>query len=135
MQGALVRRVLFHWCIFFAVTAIALTAVPALTGDPAIPFSERFSAELGKLVTLSVLMLALLPAFMLDTVRFSNRFVGPIARMRSSLRKLSQTKQADKIQFRGNDFWSEMADEFNNIVDLVESQKSEAESSTEEVVS
>lgn len=127
VQGSLIRRVLFHWCIFFAVTAIALTTLPALTGDPALPFSERLQAELGKSGILFVVMLGLLPAFMLDTVRFSNRFVGPIARLRGAMRKLSREQQADPIQFRDNDFWTEIANEFNAVSELVANQQNAPE--------
>ena len=62
-------------------------------------------------------MLCLFPAFALDTVRFSNRFVGPITRVRRCLRELGTTGETERITFRDDDFWAEMAEEFNAVTD------------------
>jgi len=69
-------------------------------------------------------MLALFPAFMLDTIRFSNRFVGPIARVRRHLRQLGEGN-TERCSFRDNDFWSELANEFNSVAERVEQLESE----------
>jgi nitrogen fixation/metabolism regulation signal transduction histidine kinase len=73
---------------------------------------------------MAIVMVSLFPAFMLDTIRFSNRFVGPIGRVRRYLRQLKDG-QTDHCAFRDDDFWSELAVEFNEVADLVESQKQE----------
>lgn len=124
VQGALVRRILMHWCIFFFVTCMLVAVLNGLAGDPSLPFAEKLWGESGTLGLVAISMLVLFPAFALDTIRFSNRFVGPISRLRRSLRELSENKTAKRIQFRGNDFWAEMADEFNDVVELVEGETS-----------
>lgn len=130
VQGSLVRRILMHWCIFFVVTCMLVAVLNALSGDPSLPFAEKVVGETGTLAMVAVSMLVLFPAFALDTIRFSNRFVGPISRLRRSLRELGQNKTTQRIQFRDNDFWAQMADEFNEVVELVESR--EAASQQEE---
>lgn len=123
VQGALVRRILMHWSIFFFVTCMLVAVLNGLAGDPSLPFSAKIWGESGTLGLVAVSMLVLFPAFALDTIRFSNRFVGPISRLRRSLRELSQNKKVEKIQFRDNDFWSEMAKEFNDVVELVQKEQ------------
>lgn len=131
VQGALVRRILMHWCIFFFVTCMLVAVLNGLAGDPSLPFSEKIWGESGTLGLVAVSMLVLFPAFALDTIRFSNRFVGPISRLRRSLRELSQNKTAKKIQFRDNDFWAEMANEFNDVVELVNGEQAAADTTKE----
>jgi hypothetical protein len=124
VQGALLRRICIHWVVFFVVTALAIIGIQVLMGDPAMTITERIQVEFKEFVFMGIVMLSLFPAFMLDTIRFSNRFVGPIARLRRCLRDLSNGK-TQKCAFRDNDFWSGMAGEFNDVADLVAAQQSE----------
>ena len=126
VQGSLLRRICFHWAIFFGVNAMAMIMLQALLGDPSVTIAERLKMETCNFAFLGLVMLSLFPAFLLDTVRFSNRFVGPIARLRRHLRDLNAGK-TDHCSFRDNDFWAEMATEFNGVADLVDSQKREIE--------
>ena len=122
-QGTLVRRVLMHWCIFFAGTLICWYVLQLLLGDPSKPIVERMTTSGSNILLLLVIMLSLFPAFALDTVRFSNRFVGPIARLRGAMRRLSEGSLPGKLAFRDNDFWSEVAEEFNLLSDHVQNQE------------
>ncbi len=87
------------------------------------------------LLLIGVVMLALFPAFALDTIRFSNRFVGPIARLRRYMRELADGENITTLAFRDNDFWSEVADEFNQVVELVQEQAAEIEQLKQKVTS
>ena len=62
---------------------------------------------------------------MLDTIRFSNRFVGPVTRLRRAMRSLGTTDDVAPLQFRDNDFWAEAADEFNNVLEKCNRQQEE----------
>ncbi len=122
VQGALLRRICAHWLVFFFVAAFAIILLQTLLGDPAKTLSERLRFETGEFMFMAIVMFSLFPAFMLDTIRFSNRFVGPIGRVRRYLRQL-RDGQTDHCSFRDNDFWAQLATEFNDVADLVESQK------------
>jgi hypothetical protein len=124
VQGALLKRICAHWLVFFFVSAFAIILLQTLLGDPSKTLGERLRLETGEFMFMGIVMLSLFPAFMLDTIRFSNRFVGPIGRVRRYLRQLKEG-QTDHCSFRDNDFWAEMAEEFNSVADLVESQKLE----------
>jgi len=123
VQGNLVRRVLMHWCVFFAGTLVCWYVLQLLLGDPSQPIIERMTSSGSNILLLLVIMLSLFPAFALDTVRFSNRFVGPIARLRGAMRSLSNGTLRSKLAFRDNDFWSEVAEEFNLLSERVENQE------------
>ncbi len=124
VQGALLRRIFVHWCSFFAVAALATISLGVLLGDPGQSFAARFGSELKSFGVIGLVMVALLPGFMLDTIRFSNRFVGPVGRLRKSLQQLKEG-QSETLAFRGTDFWVEMGNEFNAISSLVKQQQDE----------
>ena len=123
VQGSLLRRILLHWMVFFFVACLSVVALQALLGNPNVTMMERVQNEIGEFVFLGIILLSLFPAFMLDTIRFSNRFVGPIARLRRSLRELGEDGETTVLQFRETDFWADVAKEFNAINDRYESQK------------
>jgi signal transduction histidine kinase len=126
VQGALLRRILFHWVAFFVVTGMSIILLQAmLSGPDGFTLAERITKEAGEFTLVAIVMVCLFPAFLLDTVRFSNRFVGPVGRLRRYLKQLGKDQNTEHCAFRGNDFWSEMAAEFNDVADLVESQKQE----------
>lgn len=126
VQGSLLRRIFTHWLIFFGVLGLTVVLLQTLLGDPSLTLAERMGKEVGEFTFLGIVMLCLLPAFMLDTIRFSNRFVGPIARVRRHLRQLA-TGNTERCSFRGDDFWSELAEEFNAAAAKVEAQQKEIE--------
>lgn len=127
VQGGLIKRILFHWVMFFVVTVMAILGLKTLLGDPSQTMTARLQAEMGELVLLALIFAAIFPAFMLDTIRFSNRFVGPVTRLRRHLKELGTTGETTDIKFRDNDFWQEIAEEFNAVNDLVrDKQKKDA---------
>lgn len=124
VQGSLLRRICGHWLVFFLVAAVAIILLQSLLGDPSKSLTERLQNEIGEFTLMGIVMVSLFPAFMLDTIRFSNRFVGPIARVRRHLRQLA-TGDTHRCTFRDNDFWAELAEDFNGAAELVEKQKQE----------
>ena len=125
VQGALLRRIVFHWVAFFFVTGMTVILMKSLIGDMNLTFMDNVKNSIGEFSLIAVILLCLFPVFLLDTVRFSNRFVGPIGRLRRHLSELGTEKTTQKCSFRDNDFWSGMANEFNKVVDLVEKQDAE----------
>ena len=132
VQGSLLRRIIMHWCVFFLVAFVAVVAMQALLGDPAQPMSERISEKSADMAVLGVVLLAIFPAFLLDTIRFSNRFAGPVVRLRRGLREWEENKTTQDLAFRDEDFWIEMANEFNRVKAIVESNPNKKEVVTEE---
>jgi hypothetical protein len=57
----------------------------------------------------------LVPLLVIDTLRLSNRLVGPLVRLRDGLRRLARGEQVSPIHFRTGDFMEELANEFNRV--------------------
>jgi nitrate/nitrite-specific signal transduction histidine kinase len=57
--------------------------------------------------------LILLPIVMMDVARMSNRFVGPGVRLRAALKDVAEGRPAQPLNFRDQDFWRELATDFN----------------------
>lgn len=128
VQGALLRRIVLHWFLYFIVAGLAIVSLQAMLGGPdGEPLMSRLFSEAKNFTLVGLILICIFPAFLLDTVRFSNRFVGPVGRLRRYLRKLGTDHDTERLSFRGGDFWSEMAEEFNMVATLVEDQQNEIE--------
>lgn len=132
VQGALLRRIFAHWLVFFVVVSMSVVGLQAMLGDPAQTLNDRLKSEVGEFAFMAIILLALFPAFMLDTIRFSNRFVGPISRLRRHLCQLKD-KNTQRCSFRENDYWGEVAEEFNQVAEVVEKQQEQIESQQAEI--
>ena len=124
VQGALLRRIFSHWFMFFFVAGFTVILMRTLLGDSNISVWDRLTFQAKEFSVFAIVMAALFPVFMLDTVRFSNRFVGPIGRLRRHMQQLSNGDTSE-CRFRGDDFWMEAATEFNAVADLVKKQQLE----------
>ena len=124
VQGALLRRIFSHWFMFFFVAGISVIMLQTLLGDSNVPVWDRLKHQTGEFTFFALVMVALFPVFILDTIRFSNRFVGPIGRLRRHLQQLA-SGDTSECKFRGDDFWIEAAEEFNTVAALVKNQQQE----------
>lgn len=126
VQGALLRRIILHWFMYFVVAGLAIVMLQAmLSGPDGEPLMQRIMTEVSEFTLVGLILICIFPAFLLDTVRFSNRFVGPVGRLRKYLRQLGQDGNTEKLAFRGGDFWAEMAEEYNAVAKRVEDQEVE----------
>jgi hypothetical protein len=112
VQGTLARRLILHWCVFLIVTSVAAFVLQVLSN----PF-ESIATHAQELWfthgPLLLVMIFLLPAFVVDTIKLSNRFAGPIFSLRRSIRSIVQGNPAQKLKFRRHDFWHDLADDYN----------------------
>jgi len=109
VQGALLLHAGAYW-LAYLVTATALVLfVELLSGDP----RRAWANTLHRHGPSALAMLVLAPIFLRDLCRLSNRFAGPIVRLRWALRELADGNEVPPIQFRDRDFWKELAADFN----------------------
>ncbi len=126
VQGALLFRIAIYWC--FSVFAICLiTLCGQAIMYPNRPFLDYFAfgdffVQYGPIIVTS---LVLVPLVMVDVVATSNRFVGPLFRMRRSMRALAAGEPVEPIYFRDKDFWKDVANEFNLVLVRVEELEKE----------
>lgn len=126
LQGALLMRTLGYWCFCVLATGMVLLCWTVATG-PHRPFLSYFSLhelvqQHGAVLLASIL---LLPILLLDVLIITNRFAGPLYRLRRSMRALAAGEHVQPVAFRDGDFWHDMADEFNALADYVDELKQE----------
>jgi hypothetical protein len=114
VQGALMTRVVMYWLFCLLTITLMLVCWTVISGPP-----RRFAPLMLELYQRYAPALAasllVLPIVMLDVVRLSNRFVGPIKRLRDGMTVLAEGGEVMPMKFRDRDFWSPLADLFNSI--------------------
>jgi hypothetical protein len=116
VQGALVRRLILHWFGFFA-TASIVSFILQMLSNPLIPLSAHLEELWWTQGPFLLVMVFLLPAFVLDTIKLSHRFAGPIYRLRQTIRSVADGNPPPRLKFRDFDFWQGLADDFNKMID------------------
>jgi hypothetical protein len=114
VQGALIARVVMYWVVCLVTIALMLLCWDIITG-PARIFYTHFDDMWFFYGPAAIASFLLLPLVVFDIIRMSNRFVGPLLRLRRSMRALAHGEEVEPIEFRDNDFWHDFADEFNAI--------------------
>ncbi len=125
VQWTIAGRLLCHWGLFlFSLVSIS-TMVKTLfvAGDH--PLGETVVMSLRAQTPIFFVMLMLLPVFLRDSLKLSNRFAGPMYRLRTALRSVAESKPTGPIKFRDGDFWLEVAGDFNIVLNQLETLKQE----------
>ena len=112
VQGALVGRVVLYWMVCLITLTLMILCWRIVTG-PARMFYTHFSDMWFFYGPAFVASLLLLPLVIIDILRLSNRFTGPLIRLRRAMRELTRGERVYPIEFRDGDFWQEFANEFN----------------------
>lgn len=122
LQGTLLAHATIYWfyCLF-SVTLIAVCWI-FFTNQPE-SSSELFTqlwVNCGPALLGSIL---LLPLVLLDCLRLSNRFAGPMVRMQRVMRELASGEAPESVKLRPGDFWCEFADDINMVMERLRRQE------------
>jgi hypothetical protein len=113
VQGALVLRVLLYWFVcLITITLMLLCWSVIRTPRMFYTYLDDLWFQYWPALIASFI---LLPMVVVDVIKLSNRFAGPLVRLRRAMRALAQGEEVRPIKFRDNDFWQDFADEFNAI--------------------
>jgi hypothetical protein len=115
VQGALILRVVLYWVVCVVTITLMLLCWRIVTG-PARPFYTHFDDMWFHFGPALVASFLLLPLVVYDIVQMSNRFCGPLFRLRRCMRALARGEHVAPISFRDGDFWPEFAQEFNTLL-------------------
>ncbi len=118
VQTSLLRRMALQWISFLIVNALALYGWTYLVGGADDTVGAHMTHFLQLYLPVLIVSLALLPVFLLDAAKLSNRFVGPILRVRRALAEAATGAKVKPLHFRENDFWRSLADDLNNVLNL-----------------
>ena len=115
VQGALLARVIAYWAFYMFAVAVLMLGWRVLTHTPA-PFITHVRNLWFDCVPMFAASCLLLPFLATDIVRLSNRFCGPLVRVRDGLRGLVRGEDVPPVSFRKDDFWQDLGDEFNAVL-------------------
>ena len=121
VQGALAVRVVIYWVTCVTTIMLMLMFWRIFTG-PARMWYTHFGEMWHFFGPPMIASFLLLPIVVLDIIRMSNRFAGPMLRLRRSMRQLARGEHVDPIEFRNNDFWRRFAEEFNALASRVQEE-------------
>ena len=127
VQWAIVRHSLTYWLGQTVVAALYITLLESLLEllrDDIKPRSEHWQTIWSLVSPLFVSLMILLPLFIYSSFGLSNRFVGPVKRLRRVLRELAQGRPFSPVKFREGDYWQELAEELNQAVAALSKQRS-----------
>ena len=114
MQGLLIFKVLLYWINGFLTIGLLIAVWNVFTDRPATS-GELFANMWDSVGPALLASLFLLPLIVMDCIRWSNRYAGPMVRLHSALQELASGKDVAPLQFRKGDLWFEMAKELNKV--------------------
>jgi hypothetical protein len=130
VQGALARRLIGHWVVFLLVACVTSFVLQVLS-NPFRPLASHLQSLWWTQGPFLLVTVFLLPVFVIDTIKISHRFAGPVYNLRRAIREIVAGRPPRKLKFRRHDFWQDLAEDYNamllqlNLLD--ENQPVEAE--------
>lgn len=115
MQWMLATRVVLHFFLFICGGA-AFGLIVQFLSDPFASPLEHIKTFAKHSAPMLVVLLCLIPVFIRDTLTLSNRIVGPICRLRDTVKRMGEGEDVPPLQFRKNDMWEDMPELFNTMV-------------------
>jgi len=133
VQGTLLLRAVFFWMVTIISQVLMVLFFALMTSDSIADFHLRGQQLWWHLELVMLASALILPALLLDLLRLSHRWVGPIFRLRAALQALNRGEPIKPIAFRDGDFWQELAAEFNQFAEELNRLRS-AKTTSDELV-
>ncbi|TWT97466.1 HAMP domain-containing protein [Neorhodopirellula pilleata] len=115
VQYGVIRKVALHWVLFMICNTFALFMWVSLFEQPGTGWRETMVECVRRFLPFFVVSIALVPAFVLDTLKLTNRFAGPISRLKTEIANAAAGRPVEPLKFRTGDFWGEIAESFNTM--------------------
>lgn len=133
VQGTIIKRVILYWA-----ACVAFMTLPLILGkvyeEPQVFILSQIGAVASRYWPVYLVMTCMLPFAITDSLRLSNKLVGPIIRIKSELQKVNQGMPFRSISLREDDFCHDLASEINQAYESMDDSRARKESS-ETVVS
>ena len=113
VQTTLLYRLCAHWALFMIANVMAITLWTKFMDSPMETWAETILLTWPRVVPFVLVSFALIPVFIWDSVKLSNRFAGPIVRVRRALAQIADGQSPKAIEFRHCDFWKALAVDLN----------------------
>jgi hypothetical protein len=119
VQGALLLRTGSYW-LYCLLTLTLLTLCWRIANSEPQTFQSHMAALKNDFAPAAIGSLLLLPIVLFDVLRLSNRFTGPMVRVRRMMGELAEGQTVPPLKFRDGDFWNEFAEDFNAVASRLE---------------
>jgi hypothetical protein len=130
VQGSLARRIIFHRLLFLLVASLAAFILQVLS-NPFRPLRDHLSDIWLTHGPFFLVLAFLLPVFIVDSIKLSHRFAGPIYSLRRAIRDIAEGKPARRLKFRRHDFWHDVANDYNAMLQRLDLLEDEAPETSE----
>jgi hypothetical protein len=114
VQGSLLRRIGFYSLacgLYFLMTLVITESL----SNPRESIAETTRRCLDEAIFWAPGMMLLAPIILYDLLRVTNRLAGPIFRLRRELGRLADGLPSEPLGLREDDYWSEVAESFNQL--------------------
>ncbi len=118
LQGQLLRRMGIHWGALMISSTCALAIWIRLFEHPESSWGEVLGECFYRYLPFFFVSIVLVPAFILDSVKLTNRFAGPLHRLAVALEQVRQGSKFTPIHFRKRDFLHDLAEDLNAIMEV-----------------
>lgn len=124
VQVDLVWQALRFWGLSIITTGLFICIGIALFGEQrsSLAVINELFFHYGPAAVASIIVM---PLVLTDIFRHSNRFAGPIYRLRTVLKKLANGERVGPIKFRDDDYWQDLADDFNRALERLQGPEPE----------
>ncbi len=133
VQGSLARRIILHWLLFLAVGAFVAFLLQVLS-NPFRPLAAHVHDMWWTHGPFLLVLAFLLPVFVVDSIKLSHHFAGPIYNLRRALHGIVMGEKPRKLKFRKLDFWHELADDYNAMLAKLELLDDEKDAKSKDLV-
>ena len=123
VQWSIAARIVAHWGLLLLclITLGSMVRILASVGDKSL--SEALIDAARSQTPVLAVMLFLIPVFVRDTLKLSNRLAGPLFRLRTAFTSMAQGDSVAHKKFRDGYFWKEAAVDFNTVLSQYEDLK------------
>jgi hypothetical protein len=114
VQGRLAWKVIAYWffCLLALELFVACWMLWVYRVDSAVDLARLVMHVCAIPFAASLL---LLPVVVIDSLRFSHRFTGPMVRFRRAIKELADGENVEPLAIRDGDFWNDYAADFNRL--------------------
>ena len=125
VQLTLLLPAVQHWVLFLTVGFGLLLLWEFLLNGPSVRLATCLAETWSRYAPAVVVLVALLPVVVYDSLRLSHRMAGPVFHLLRELRRLARGENVRPIKFRRQDFWHDVATEFNGVLARIEALESQ----------
>lgn len=122
VQGTVLLHIAVHWLLFLVFVGTFLLFIEVVDGEP----RDAWENVLRRHGPSILIVLVLAPIYIRELCKLTNRFAGPMVRLRRAMRDLAEGNEVAPIQFRPGDFWQDLATDFNRVAERVKASSKPA---------